>query len=805
MQRPMPADDDDVLFGSLHSAPVHWEERVLGRPLSPVEYTFTVLSRENEATEPFGRLAVRRLQLEERLDGPYHLEITLAADDPDIDTDALLGRRVALTIARDRERRIHGVVLAAEITGNHAEGTFVRLDVGPGVSLLGLGRRSRVFQDLSAVDVIAAVLAEHGETLADPAVHLVGDHPRRDYCVQYRESDLDFILRLCAEEGIAMLFDQSADDCEIVVLVDDAGSMRPAGEEPLGVAGEPPIPPPILPWVPDRSEAARVESVWAARRERRAVPTQCKGMRFDWKARPVDRLAAAAPSRAPFSRGQFASADEGRPDEGEGSNGPIRDDSTARARLLRDRQIARAVRLCAHSNATMLRAGSTFELIDPESAVLAARWLVTRIVHRGEVPDATLHDGADGAPVELGYESEIEAQELALPYRPPARDKPMIPGVQTAIVTGQDATGIHTDRYGRIRVQMLWDETPSAPGRDTSCWLRMSQPWAGDGFGTVFTPRIGTEVVVSFVDGDPDRPLCMGCVYDGAAMPPYELPDERTRTVLRTRSTDGDGFNELSFQDEAGREEIFVHAQRNLREVVRAGHSCSVGGTYSNAVGRDRRANIGRDDETTIERDRNTTILGDDRYQLAGRLFAAIGGKEGIEGAEVRLDKGDFVLRVIDGFVLECGSSRIEVRPDRIELSSPMILAKCQAREGNTVSIGDTGVEIRGNEVFSKSDDGASLKLRSQAVLSTTEKGAASLDLREGGVSLRADASVAIDGTETHVTASEAATVEGSSCSVRGLVVEVAAESALSATSGGTSTMTATGIMALTGAVINLN
>src|SRR5690606_8987379 len=194
------------------------------------------------------------------------------------------------------------------------------------------------------------------------------------------------------------------------------------------------------------------------------------------------------------------------------------------------RDCATATVLCARSNATALRAGSVFELLGAPLDEYGETWVVTAVQHHGTAPVGG--SGRDGGP-ECGH--AIARQPLREPVVPPRMPRPQVAGVHSAIVTGPPGEEIHTDRFGRVRVRMLWDEQEH-DDEPTSCWLRVATPWAGDGFGTVFIPRVGTEVIVSFIDGDPDRPFCSASVYGGGAMPPYALPEHRTRTVLRTQA-----------------------------------------------------------------------------------------------------------------------------------------------------------------------------------------------------------------------------------------------------------------------------
>src|SRR5690606_20946379 len=195
--------------------------------------------------------------------------------------------------------------------------------------------------------------------------------------------------------------------------------------------------------------------------------------------------------------------------------------------------------------------------------------------------DARLSTDENGGELQ----TSMDVIRAKTPYRPPAPRRPVVPGPETATVVGPPGEEIHTDRHGRVKVQFHWDRQGQR-NEHSSAWIRVTQGWAGTGWGFMFIPRIGMEVVVSFLGGDPDRPIVTGCVYNGANTPPYPLPDEKTKSTIKTKSSVGDdGSNELRFEDKAGSEEVYIHAQRDFNEVVKHNHSTSVKANQSNSVG----------------------------------------------------------------------------------------------------------------------------------------------------------------------------------------------------------------------------
>ncbi|MCX4239739.1 type VI secretion system Vgr family protein [Paraliomyxa miuraensis] len=627
-----------------------------------------------------GQWEVRSFALDEGLHAPYGLSVLAVAPRAKLDLEALLGARAVFEIARgDQARAVHGVVIDAErVEGIEglANEAGVEFHVVPAFALLGLSRRSRVFQGLSVVAIALAVmgpvLAEHGGAVC--VDRLERRYGPRDYCVQYRETDLDFVLRILASEGITVMFDHGT-GVETVVLIDGNQALPTAGREALEDHDEPP---PRLPFVPEPADGLPIESVAAVGRQCRIRRRQWSATAWDWTTAPgfLQRSDTNAEHRA--TEGGWWEADEARPDEGQGVE-PFPDGTQRRTDLRRQAELASATRLRASSNATILRAGSVFELLGAPSDELGETWVVTAIRHHGQAPPSSATATASES-AEARYGNDVECQPLRAPVAPPRMPRPQVQGVCSAIVTGPPGETIHTDRFGRVRVRMLWDEQ-SHEDEPTSCWLRVATPWAGNGFGGVFVPRVGTEVIVTFIDGDPDRPLCIACVHGGGSMPPYALPEHATRTVLRTQTVGAAGFNELSFEDARGKEEVFLHAQGNLREQVLAHHSTEVGRNQTLSVDGSRYARIGKGDTTVTAGEHRHTVSGQVTEHYLGGYDLHVGkvspdGK-GPTGMTIDVASGGYELRSSEPIVLRCGDSRLELRPDGIVLQAPRISAGC--------------------------------------------------------------------------------------------------------------------------------
>ncbi|MBL4685285.1 MAG: type VI secretion system tip protein VgrG, partial [Nannocystaceae bacterium] len=310
-------------------------------------------------------------------------------------------------------------------------------------------------------------------------------------------------------------------------------------------------------------------------------------------------------------------------------------------------------------------AGGLFTLDGHPGKTLDRTYLLTHVTHRADCPEADLRAG--GSVAGVNYGNRIEAIDAEVAYRPARRKKPQAYGHQTATVVGPPGEEIHTDALGRIQVWMHWDRSGAEAPLDNTCWLRVAQPLAGPGFGTMFLPRVGMQVLVSFVDGDPDRPVCVGCLYDGANAPPYALPEERTKTTIKTRSTPGgDGFNELRFEDAKGSEQVYLHAQRNLDEQVGSAHSTNVGASQSLSVGTDQTTKVGADRNITVQGNQSVRI----ESQPKGGGVPGTGLSTFVVGNIETESKMGYTLTAPNEIRLVCGETKIEMTPVGITLTA---------------------------------------------------------------------------------------------------------------------------------------
>ncbi|MEM6989696.1 MAG: type VI secretion system tip protein TssI/VgrG [Myxococcota bacterium] len=724
---------------------------------------------------------VRSVQLDEELDAPYTMTAVLITEDTLLDVDRLVGGRCNLEATRpgfdgamelSDERVVHGIVLRADYLGTHSHRMHLRVVVGPALCLLALTRRSRVFQEQTVVEIAQAVVADVFEATGRRLVasSLAGTYEAIDYCVQYNETDLDFFHRVLAEAGITYVWDHSG-DVERVVLIDSNEAMAPLGSGPLDDhEGEPPT-------MIDVVTGAQTDSLGLSKFGwvRRVETARHEMSAWDWKDTSPGRFVGSVESvpHEPWQSGEVVRHASRRLIEIAGGAGPHVDPTLEVAERAMARSAVETAYAQGASNLFTTSAGATFECAGHPNPHLERGFLVTRATHRADIPAADVF--AAGASMEP-FVNEFEATSLEQDYRPRQREKPSISGPQLATVVGPPGEEIHTDAFGRVKVWMHWDRA-GAPGEtaDLSCWLRVAQLWAGPGYGAFFLPRVGMEVVVQFLDGDPDRPLITGCVYNGRHPPPYALPDERTKSTIKTASSPGGvdaGFNELRFEDARGREQIYLHAQRNLSEVVGAAHSTRVGGNQTITVKKDRTKTIQGDEEEAIQGSRTTVVSGSTRTSVAGGRMVEVYCGPGEAGAPPGVDElnvlGERRLYADEKCVTEVGPARttnMEMTPEEIVL---------KASKKVEIQVGATVLTITPEKIWAATmttevvTTGASLKLDDNAVLKSSnqtevKQGVAALKLKNNRARLKSR------GTKLDITKANAAVITlGDEVDVRG-------------------------------------
>ncbi len=672
-----------------------------GDPIPPVTADLSLTTFDGEALG--GDLAVRRFTLTECIDEPFELVVDVMSEDQALDVQELLGARGTMPVVRSGHavRIVHGVVTRAEYVATRSKQLFARLTLESPLAMLRYSRRRRIFSDQTLLEVLEAVAAPVFERFGGAWYfdRLHGEFEPRDYVVQYEETDLEFVLRLLSEAGLCLL---SADggEHETLVLVDASAALPGLGVSPMSPEDSEPV---MVALVPGQEEEASAESVQYLGQAYKMRTSDVSVVARDWKTPAATTFGTSTTFGSeddcrPGRWGHLWEYHPGRIDEGKGSEGDHADSTEGRAWRHIDEHQADGQHVSGRSNLSALAVGSTFELTGHPYAEFDASYAVLRVEHEADFPEVEVGTPKD---TKATYANIFVAQVLEdhKDVRPPLRPRPSVLGPQTATVVGPPGEEVHTDALGRVRVRFHWD---GDDGR--TCWLRVMQSWAGSGFGASFIPRVGMEVVVSFLDGDPDRPLVTGCVYTGSHRPPGNLPETMTCTTLRTQSTPGgEGFNELRFEDAAGHEEVFLHAQRNHRETVRANQNTSVGASRSVSVGKHSKRSIGGN-ETVQVGTPNAEEPGHLEVHVTGGEMRTVGDVHSLdmksghwtadEAIVAQADKTVWVSCAPGGSALDrrpTGGSLVELLPKSVTIEAP---------ETITLKVGNTSLQLTPRGIF---------------------------------------------------------------------------------------------------------
>ncbi|HHM6165472.1 TPA: type VI secretion system tip protein TssI/VgrG, partial [Pseudomonas aeruginosa] len=502
------------------------------------------------------------------------------------------------------------------------------------------------------------ILEEHG-ILADAYRFQLGTrYPEREYCVQYDESDLHFVQRLCAEEGIHFHFQHSA-EAHLLVFGDDQ-TVFPRLGRPTAYVHDSGL-------VADEPVIKRFSLRLASR------TTRTTRRDYDFEK-----------PRLLLEAGNRPAADAPAEPDLEDYDYPGRFVDRQRGKLLNQRALERhrADRRLGEgvSDQPLLVSGHFLEIAEHPRAEWNDLWLLSEIFHEGKQPqvleeNVTSDTSASTDDFQQGYRNRFLATPWEVFFRPPLEHpKPRVLGSQTAVVTGPPGEEIHCDRYGRVRVQFHWDREGQGDDK-SSCWLRVASGWAGNGYGGLVIPRVGMEVLVDFLEGDPDQPLVSGCVYHAAHPVPYELPANQTRSVFKSLSSPGGGgYNELRIEDRKGQEQIFVHAQRDWDENIEHDQKIRVGHERHDTVEANSYSEFKAEEHHTVHGERKVELkaddhltVGDSQHVKLGRAYLAKAGRE------IHLKAGQkMVIEADSELTVKAGGSFIRLDASGIAISGPL-------------------------------------------------------------------------------------------------------------------------------------
>jgi type VI secretion system secreted protein VgrG len=552
----------------------------------------TQTDRVYQVASPLGDnvLLLRKMVGREALSQPFEWHLDLLSDDGKLGAEKVLGQDMVISTLQPngQQRFFHGVVSEFSQGGWLQTYNEYRAVVRPWFWLLTRTADCRIYQEMTVPDIFEEVVKAYGFTHYE--LRLSGSYEPWEYCVQYRETDFNFLSRLLEQEGIYYFFEHEETQHTMVLADDPSAHKTREGYEKI---------PFYPPGTPDQQRERDHLNSWSYTKS--VLPGIFATTDFDFEA-PRKPLAATEAIPRSHERDDFEIFDyPGELSKLDAGQSKL----TAKIRI----QELQSTFLMAHGegDAVGLVPGARFTLENHVRDDQNIEYLITD-AHYWLTSDAFESGGSSDGD---DFEITIDVIEAKTPFRPERRTpKPVVQGAQTAMVVGKAGDEIYTDKHGRVKVQFHWDRYGKRD-ENSSCWIRVAQLWAGKTWGGIHIPRIGQEVIVSFLEGDPDQPIITGRVYNGDSMPPYGLPANATQSGIKSRSSKGGAeanFNEIRFEDKKGSEQLYIHAEKNQDEVVENDETVSIGHDRTEDVGHDEKITIGNNRTEKVGANENITI-----------------------------------------------------------------------------------------------------------------------------------------------------------------------------------------------------
>jgi type VI secretion system secreted protein VgrG len=559
-------------------------------------------------------LMVHRVSGSETVSQPFDLTVDLLSPYAALELKSMIGQPILLTMDTPAgvPRYFHGYVREFSRTDN--EGGFARYQakISPWFWFLSHRTNCRIFQDLSVVDIAEKIFGEHGALAKyDFAALDRGRYPAKPYCVQYNESDFAFISRLLADVGIHYRFEHTEEDHSLVASDDSTQCPPQLGDPQIRFHSE------------QGAFKEQAMVVWTTHRS--VAPAAFSLKTFDQKqptaplAATVDNMAIPRGLLPPFERyiydGAAAYLDTGTGEQ--------------RAAIRMEEATWRTKLFAGQGSSRLMQAGRYFQLNEHyehnhEEAEDRQFFVISvkHDAHNNFVKDFTASEGSV-------YVGQVTCVRRKIAYRPDRLPPRRMPGLQSATVVGPPGEEIYADKAGRVKVQFHWDREGKSD-QSSSCYLRVATPWAGEGMGAVSVPRIGQEVLVDYLEGNPDCPIIVGRVYNAHNMPPINLDV----SGFKTKTHKGSGFNELTMCDTDGAQRVNVQAERNMDTLVKNDQSniinnnkaTAVANNHTESVGVNQTVTVGANQDSTVKANRSATVIGNDTRTVSGNGSSTVTG-----------------------------------------------------------------------------------------------------------------------------------------------------------------------------------
>jgi type VI secretion system secreted protein VgrG len=675
---------------------------------------FTQANRLIAIDTPLGEdvLLLQGFTGHEGLSRLFSFDLDLLSANNSISFDDIVGQNVTIsvTLADQSERYFNGFVSRFAQSGADARFTHYQMEVVPWLWFLTRNADCRIFQNMAIPDIIQQVFSDRG--FSDFKSSLTGSYDPLEYCVQYRETDFNFVSRLMEHVGIFYFFEHE-NGKHTLVLADSTSAYQPCPNQSTAQYNQ----------ALGGLDVEDVITGWNMEQELRTGKYSVTDYNFET---PSTSLLSSEPTVVEVDGNTNYEIFDYPGDH------LTQSDGAAVAKLRMQEEEAGHLVINGSSICRAFTSGYTFDLEDHYRDDMNASYVLTEVQHvASEGGSYNLTGGGAGE----SYSNHFTCISADVPYRPPRiTPKPFVQGPQTALVVGKKDEEIWVDNYGRVVVQFYWDRE-GEQNENSSCWIRVSQPWAGANWGAMWIPRIGQEVIVSFLEGDPDRPIITGRVYNAEEMPPYPLPDNQTVSTFKSRSSKGGGssnFNELRFEDKMGSEQIFMNAEKemdlrvetNSREFIGASRHLIVAADQIEQVQGDKHLHVEKKQFEQIDSDSSLQIGGKQMENTNGDQSIAVGGDQKVQvTGNASLQVGQNQKEQVGGDVsLTVTGNRQEQVGQNYNVSATMAInltggtsvvitggpeGVCLNGPGGFISIGPAGVTIQGTMVLINSGGAA--------------------------------------------------------------------------------------------------
>jgi type VI secretion system secreted protein VgrG len=601
----------------------------------------------------------------EEMSAPFAFTLNMASEKDNIKGQDLLRKALIITLhlPGDKERKIHGLVSRFLRLGVRDDLTLYQAEIVPWVWFLTLSGGCRVFQNMTALEIIEKVFKDAG--YSDFQNKCVASYPKREYCVQYRESNYNFATRLMQEEGIYFYFDHTASK-HTLVMADRSASAPACPEVSKARLAEKP------------SQWQKEDVIIAVRDEHNVASGKYTLWDHNFE-KPSLRLQGQAEG----------DSDDEIYDYPANAMEVAECDRLARLRL----EEREAMQLVVHGESTVrgLVSGHRFTLTQ---SVMDGDYLLVRVAHRADAgeyrPDETVMDS--------DYRNTFVCIPKDTPFRPPLDSrKAVVEGPQTAVVVGKSGEEIWVDKYGRVKIQFHWDREGKKDDT-SSCWVRVASTWAGKQWGFIQIPRIGQEVVVDFLEGDPDQPIITGRVWNADNMPPYALPSNQTQSGIKTRSSPKGGsenFNEIRFEDKRGEELFVIHAEKDYERTVENDETIEIGHDRKETVKNNETVTIQQNEKRTVQNGNQTIKVASGKQSITVQSDQSLDVKMGKQTTTV--DMGDVTTVAKMGKITtQAQMGNIDTKADLGNITIKAQLGKItlEALQGIELKVGPSSIKV---------------------------------------------------------------------------------------------------------------